>query len=161
MQMGIPGSRRPLDLTPLNLSDEQKQRIKDMRQASRERARDARQLVMQRQRELHEMLFSADAPEAKIRQARHQLRQAQEQMDDINMEDLLGIRRVLTAEQRQKLPGLAPPAPGTAVGPRGGPTLGEGPGPGLGQGPGAGFGLNNGGFAQGVGRFRQRNPNAE
>jgi len=157
MQMGIPGSRRPLDLTSLNLSEEQKQRIRDMRQASKERAHDARQLVLQRQRELHELLFSADAPDAKIRQTRHQLRQAQEAMDDINMENLLGIRRVLTAEQRQKLPGLAPPAPGTALGPRGGPTLGQRPGAGFGQ--GAGFGGNNGGFGQG--RFRQRNLNAE
>lgn len=131
MTMGTPfgiagGGKKQLDLTPLNLTEQQKQEIKQLRQASRERAREMKQKVLQRQMALRELIFSADANETQIKAARRQLREAQNQMDEINLDDLLNIRRVLTAEQRQKLPDIAPAMPSqNAFGPRGGPAIGE------------------------------------
>lgn len=124
---GIGGSgRKQLDLTPLNLTEQQKQQIKQSRQSTRERMRDTKQKVTERQMALREMIFSPDASEAQIKAARKQLREAQNQMDEISLDDLLNIRRVLTAEQRQKLPEIAPPIPSqNQFGPRGGTTIGE------------------------------------
>jgi Spy/CpxP family protein refolding chaperone len=105
---GLRGGHHALDLTPLNLNEDQKNRIKQIRQSTRERARTTKQSLMQKQLQLRDLLFSADASDAKIRAARKEVRQAQEQLDDLNIEDLLKIRSVLTAEQKQKLPDLKP-----------------------------------------------------
>lgn len=121
MSMGMLGGRKSLDLTPLNLSEEQKQRIRQIRTATRERAKDARQLLMQRQMQLRDMLFSPNASEQQIRAARKQLRAAQDELDDLNLNDLLQIRSVLTAEQRQRLPEIAPGRAGPGRGGPGGP----------------------------------------
>jgi Spy/CpxP family protein refolding chaperone len=102
------GGHRALDLTPLNLNDEQKSRIQQIRQTTRERARTAKKSLVEKQLQLRDLLFSADASDAKIRAARKEVRQSQEQLDDLNIEDLLKIRSVLTAEQKQKLPELKP-----------------------------------------------------
>jgi Spy/CpxP family protein refolding chaperone len=111
MQLGIPGARKPLDLTSLNLSEEQKQRIRDIRKASRQDIKTARRNIVQKQLELRKLLFSADANDADVRAARKQLRAAQNRMDDLGIDDLLQIRSVFTADQRQKFPDLAPPLP--------------------------------------------------
>ena len=131
MSMGTPfgiagGGRKQLDLTPLNLTEQQKQQIKQVRQSSREHAREMKQKLTERQMALRAMIFSPDATEVQIKAARKQLREAQNQMDEISWDDLLNIRRVLTAEQRQKLPDLAPAMPSqNQFGPRGGTTIGE------------------------------------
>lgn len=101
-----------LDLTSLNLSDEQKQRIKGLRQGNRDRARDVRQALMQKQMQLHSMVFSPDTSDVQIRAMHKEVRRAQDQMEQVNLDYLLSIRSVLTAEQRQRLPQIAPPPPG-------------------------------------------------
>jgi hypothetical protein len=120
----MPGHK--LDLTPLNLSEDQKDRIKQIRTTNRERARDAKRSLVQRQLQLRSLVFSPDASEAKIRAARRELRQVQDQLDEIQLDDLLKIRSLLTAEQKQKLPDIAPPIPQSGgFGPRGGTAIGE------------------------------------
>lgn len=121
---GALGGHRQLDLTSLNLTEQQKQRVKQIRTATKERAREARRLVMTKQVALRGMLFSATATDAQIRASRKELRSAQDQMDELNLDDLLQIRGVLTAQQKQRLPELAPPPPG-GFGPRGNATVGQ------------------------------------
>jgi Spy/CpxP family protein refolding chaperone len=124
LHMGVPGSRKPLDLTPLNLSENQKNNIRSIRKATREDIKAARQNLVQRQLQLRSLMFSADANDADIRAARKQLRSAQNRVDDLGLDDLLHIRGVLTAEQRQKLPSIAPPLPQAgALGPAGAPAI--------------------------------------
>jgi Spy/CpxP family protein refolding chaperone len=106
-----------LDLTPLGLTDDQKSRIKEIRQANRERARDFRQTLMQKQQALHSLIFSPTATDAQIRTARHEVRKAQDQLEEVGLDDLLQIRALLTKEQRQRLPQIAPPGPGRPPGP--------------------------------------------
>lgn len=105
---GLMGGRKQLDLTPLNLTQEQKQHIRQIRQGIRGQAKEARQELQRRQLALRSLLFSPDASDSEIRQARRALRDAQDRMDDINLNDLLQVRGVLTREQKQKLPQLAP-----------------------------------------------------
>jgi Spy/CpxP family protein refolding chaperone len=58
------------------------------------------------------MIFSPDATDAQIRATRKEVRKMQDEMEELNLEDLLSIRGVLTAEQRQRLPQIAPGARG-------------------------------------------------
>ena len=106
------GFGRKLDLTPLNLTVDQKTRIKEIRSANRERAREYRQVLMQKQAALHSLIFSPTASDADIRSARREVRKAQDAVEEVGFNDLLSIRGVLTAEQRQRLPQIAPPMPG-------------------------------------------------
>jgi Spy/CpxP family protein refolding chaperone len=107
---GLPGARKPLDLRPLNLSEPQKQRIRDIRAQTRADARELRQQLQGSQRQLRSLLFSPDATDAQIRQARRELRDAQDKLDNLNLNDWLQMRRVLSAEQKQRLPMVAPAA---------------------------------------------------
>lgn len=112
------GGHRQLDLTSLNLTDEQKQHIHQIRQATREKAKQMRRDLMTKQTNMRNLFFSADATESQIKQARRELRKAQDQMDEINFDDLLQVRNTLTPEQKQKLPGIAPAREGRPDGPR-------------------------------------------
>lgn len=105
---GLPGARKPLDLRPLNLSDEQKDRIRQIRAQTRSDARALRGQLQDSQKQLRSLLFSPDASDAQIKQARQQLREAQNRLDDLNLNDWLQMRKVLTADQRQRLPLVAP-----------------------------------------------------
>lgn len=139
--MGGGMGQRKLDLTPLNLTEQQKTQIQQMRQATRTRAKDVRRDLQSKQMSLRNMLFSPDASEQDIKASRRQLRETQDQLDEIMLEDLLNIRRTLTAEQRQKLPMVAPGGGGGG----GGPQFGGGGGGRrqFGGGPGGGPGAIN------------------
>jgi Spy/CpxP family protein refolding chaperone len=129
-----------LDLTPLSLSDEQKEKIKAMREQTRGRIKELRKGVNDKQNEMKALLFNPDASESQIRAARASLRKLQDQMDETNMNDLLSIRAMLTPEQKKRLPECMPGRNNTANG--AGPGFGPG-GPGFGGpgGPGGpGFG---------------------
>jgi Spy/CpxP family protein refolding chaperone len=106
------GFGHKLDLTPLGLTEDQKARIKQIRQLNRERAKDFRQTLMQKQQALHSLIFSPTASDAQIRAARKEVRRAQDSLEEIGLDDLLQIRGLLTNDQRQKLPQIAPPLPG-------------------------------------------------
>lgn len=108
---GMPGGmqRRPaIDLTPLNLSEEQKSKIEGMRQQTRTKVKDLRRGMMQKQVQMRNLMFSPDATDAQIRSAREELRAIQNQVDETNLNDLLGIRSLLTAEQKKHLPECTP-----------------------------------------------------
>ena len=132
---------RQLDLTPLGLNDEQKEKIRAMREQTKTKVKDIRKDLLTKQEEMRKLMFNPDASEAQIRAASTQVRKLQTQMDDANMNDLLAIRGMLTPEQRKKLPDCAP---GRKNGGPGGPMIGGGPGGfgGRGAGPGGpgGFG---------------------
>lgn len=108
---GFAGHR--LDLTPLNLTEEQKQKIKQLRQANKDRIKDIRQNLMSKQIQLRNLLFSPDATDSQIRTARRDVRKIQDQIEEIGLDDMLGIRSVLTPDQKAKLPDIAPPLPNT------------------------------------------------
>ena len=118
------GGHKQLDLTRLGLTEEQKQKIQTMRQQTKAKAKDLRKDLMQRQLDLRNLAFSPTASDAQIRAARKELRKIQDQMDDLNLNDFLQIRGVLTSEQRQHLPEVAPPGgAGGGFGPGGGPQV--------------------------------------
>jgi Spy/CpxP family protein refolding chaperone len=52
---------------------------------------------------MRDLMFDADVTEAQIRGKRDEVRQVQEKLEDIRLNDFLAIRSVLTADQRQKL----------------------------------------------------------
>ena len=92
-----------------------------MRQQPRLKVRDLHKEVLQRQSGLRKLIFDPDASEADIRSARSQLRQMQDQVDEANMNDLLAIRALLTAEQRKHLPDCLPSRRATGYGAPGQP----------------------------------------
>lgn len=104
---GMPGAHR-LDLTALNLTEEQKQRIKQVREGNREKAQSIRKNLLTKQQQLRSLIFSADATDSQIRSMRREVRKAQDSMEELNLDDLLAVRGVLTSEQRQRLPEIAP-----------------------------------------------------
>lgn len=93
----------PLDLTALNLTDEQKQKIAQMHGDNGAKMRD----LMRKRRDLttqmRDLMFDPDVNETQIRAKRDEVRQVQEKLEDLRLNDFLAIRSLLTAEQRQKL----------------------------------------------------------
>lgn len=93
----------PLDLTALNLTDEQKQKIAQMHGDNGAKMRD----LMRKRRDLttqmRDLMFDPDVNETQIRAKRDEVRQVQEKLEDLRLNDFLSIRSLLTAEQRQKL----------------------------------------------------------
>lgn len=112
------GPHRPLDLTPLGLTEEQKTKIQQMREQSKAKMKDLHKTLIAKQVEIRNLIFSPEATDAQIRLARKNLLQTQTQIDDTNINDLLAIRGLLTPEQKKKLPeckpgaGPNPPEPG-------------------------------------------------
>lgn len=125
---------KPLDLTPLGLTEPQKTKIQAMRQQTKLKLRDIKKGVAEKQMNMRNLMFSPDASEAQIRGARRELRTLQDQMDETNLNDLLAIRSLLTPEQKKKLPDCMPGRGRGAGGPggAGGPA---GPGGAAGSGP--------------------------
>jgi Spy/CpxP family protein refolding chaperone len=89
-------------LKDLNLSQEQLQKIREIRQQYQERFSQRRQAVSQAQQELKD-LMAGNASAEQIRQKFSQVQTLQQQLADLRMESLLAIRAILTPEQRQKL----------------------------------------------------------
>lgn len=100
--------QQPLDLTPLELSEEQKEKIKAMREQTKLKVKEMRKSMMQKQGQMRELMFNPEASESQIRTASSELRKMQAQMDETNLNDLLGIRSMLTPEQRKRLPDCMP-----------------------------------------------------
>jgi len=94
---------RPLDLTQLNLSEKQKSDILAMRAKHSEQAKSIQKNLRGKKMELRNMLFSPDLNRKTLQDKRTELRGLQNQMDDIMIEDFLGVRSVLNEEQIKKL----------------------------------------------------------
>jgi Spy/CpxP family protein refolding chaperone len=93
----------PLDLTALNLTDEQKQKIGQMHSENGAKMRDLMRKRRDLSMQMKDIMFGADVTDAQIRAKRDEVRQVQEKLEDLRLNDFLGIRSVLTAEQKQKL----------------------------------------------------------
>ncbi len=110
-----------LDLTPLNLTEQQKSRIQSLHEQARGQAKEIRKRLALKQIKLRDLLFSPDATDAQILAARRDMRELQDKMDELNVKDMLAIRGVLTPEQKAKLPMIMPGRRETAGGPGGMP----------------------------------------
>jgi periplasmic protein CpxP/Spy len=86
----------------LNLSREQIQKIREIRDRYQDRLTQQRQAARQAQRELRE-LMSGNASTEQIRQKHEQVQTFQKELETTRMESMLAIREVLNPEQRQKL----------------------------------------------------------
>lgn len=109
-------SGAPINLQKLGLSEEQKQKIRQLRSKNSDKARELRESLKGARLQMRQLMFDPDATEAQIRAKRKQLRQMQDQMEDMQIEDFLSMRSVLSPEQRKRLPEIMPGARGNAAG---------------------------------------------
>ncbi|HNB22881.1 MAG TPA: Spy/CpxP family protein refolding chaperone [Candidatus Melainabacteria bacterium] len=112
---GFPGGRKALDLSALNLTEEQKTKIQQMRKNTASRAREVRRKLLTGGQELRDMMFDPAASDEQIRAKGKELRRLHEQAEDMKLDDFLAIRGVLTAEQRKRLPDVKPGGPRAAM----------------------------------------------
>lgn len=98
----------PINLQALGLSEAQRQQIRQLRKKNSVTARQLRQSLRQKRQEMRALMFDPNATASQIRSKRHELRQMQDQMEDIQIEDFLSLRSVLTPEQRRRLPDIMP-----------------------------------------------------
>lgn len=89
-------------LRELDLSQEQIQKIRDIRNQYRNRITQQRQAVLQAQREL-KALMVGNASAEQMRQKFDQVQTLRQTLNDTRMESMIAIRNVLNPEQRQKL----------------------------------------------------------
>ena len=93
----------PLDLTALNLTDEQKQKIAQMHSDNGAKMRDLMRKRRDLTNQMRDLMFDPEVNETQIRAKRDEVRQVQEKLEDLRLNDFLSIRSLLSAEQRQKL----------------------------------------------------------
>jgi periplasmic protein CpxP/Spy len=89
----------------LNLSPDQIQRLQQLRignQGKNKQRRERRQALKIAKQELAQLLQGNASPD-QIRQKRQQVQSIQREVADINFENTLAIREILTPEQRVKL----------------------------------------------------------
>jgi Spy/CpxP family protein refolding chaperone len=104
MPRRAPGSRKQGNwLQELNLNREQLQKIQEIRRQYQSRVNQQRQAVKQAQQELKSLMASGDISSEQIRQKFNQVQTLRQRLSDTQMESMLAIRNILTAEQRQKL----------------------------------------------------------
>jgi Spy/CpxP family protein refolding chaperone len=94
---------RALDLTQLNLSEKQRSDILALRAKHSEQAKSIQKNLRGKRMELRNMLFSPDLNRKSLQDKRAELRGLQNQMDDIMIDDFLGVRSVLSEEQIKKM----------------------------------------------------------
>lgn len=110
--------RGPLDLTVLNLSEDQKSKIQTMRTANSQKAKQVQMQLKQRRGKLQEMMFDPASTPDQIKAAHGEIRKLHNQAEDIMINDFLGIRALLTKDQMQLLPQVRP-EPASRMRPRG------------------------------------------
>jgi periplasmic protein CpxP/Spy len=86
----------------LNLSQDQIQRLQQLRTASKGKNKERRQALRTAKQELSQLL-QGNATSDQIRQKRQQVQSLQREVSDTNFENTLAIREILTPEQRVKL----------------------------------------------------------
>jgi periplasmic protein CpxP/Spy len=89
-------------LRELNLSTDQLQQIRQIRNQYQGRLTQQRQAVQQGQQELKQ-LMAGNASTEQVRQKFEQVQRLREELQKTRMESMLAIRKVLNPEQRQKL----------------------------------------------------------
>ena len=99
----------PLNLTPLNLTPEQKQKIQDIRKRTGTKARDLRKTLKEKRIKMRDAMFDPDVSEAKLREQHKEVSKLQQKAEEAMFEDFLSIRGLLTPEQKKHLPEVKPP----------------------------------------------------
>jgi Spy/CpxP family protein refolding chaperone len=130
---GPPRSMRgpSLDLTPLNLTADQRQKFQDNRRETAKKMMELHKALKAKRDELNNALFDPDSTETTLRDKREEVTSLREQMDDLKFEELMTLRGLLTAEQRKHLPEIKPQfnkPPAVADSGKGALVKSEGPG---------------------------------
>jgi periplasmic protein CpxP/Spy len=86
----------------LNLTPDQIQRLEKMRVDSKGKTKERRLALRNAKQELSQLL-QGNATSDQIRQKRQQVQALQRELSDLNFENTLAIREILTPEQRTKL----------------------------------------------------------
>ncbi|MEH1936753.1 MAG: Spy/CpxP family protein refolding chaperone [Nostoc sp.] len=87
-------------LKDLNLTSEQLQQIKQIRNQSKPQIAQKSQVIRQGQQELHD-LIAGTATKEQVRDKYNQIKLVQQQLADVQFENTLAIREILNPEQRQ------------------------------------------------------------
>ncbi|NEP01642.1 MAG: Spy/CpxP family protein refolding chaperone [Symploca sp. SIO2E9] len=99
-------SQEPRWLQELDLSAEQSERIKAIRQQSRQEM-ESRYQEMQEAREQMQSLMAGNATREQLRQQHQQLQNIRQELGNQRFETMLDIREVLTPQQRAQMAELA------------------------------------------------------
>lgn len=142
----------PLDLSSLNLTDDQKTRIKTQRSKTAPRARELQASIKAKKVEMRDLMFDPASTGKQILDKRQELRALQDEAETLMLNDFIAMRSVLTAEQLKHLPELKP---GARVAQR------AGDGPGTGVGPGAAPGGVDDGAGAGASEGSKKNIRAD
>lgn len=86
----------------LNLTEEQKNKITEIRQKYREQMSQNQQSLRSAQQEFSQML-SGSTSDSEIRSKHQEISKLRQTLDDLNLQSMLEIRSVLTPEQRAQL----------------------------------------------------------
>ncbi len=119
---GSMGRGGALNLTELNLTEEQKTKIKTMRSQTQLKAKELQKDLKAKRAEMRDLLFEPNSTAEQIKAKHSELKQTQEQVENLMINDFIGIRSVLTSEQKKKLP-LIKPGARPQPGPEGAPEL--------------------------------------
>lgn len=85
----------------LNLSQEQKQKLKDIHSQYKDTISQRKQVVRQATKELREMM-AGNATANEIRTKHRQVQELRQQLEESTFDSMLAMREVLTSEQRQR-----------------------------------------------------------
>lgn len=96
-------NRSPLDLSQLNLTDEQKTRITEQRSKAKGQGKELQAAIKAKRLEMRDMMFDPAFSPEQIRAKRAELRKVQEQAEMLMLNDFLSMRSVLTADQLRRL----------------------------------------------------------
>lgn len=100
--------RGPLDLSVLNLTEEQKNKIKTMRQNTAGKAKNLKVSIKKSRGEMFDMMFDPETTDAALKAKHAEVRKLQGDLGDLMIQDFLSIKGVLTSEQLKHLPELKP-----------------------------------------------------
>ncbi len=101
---GKPGRRARAEQfqRALNLSDQQMQQLGEIRKKYRPQMQSLAQQMQGKAKELNRMM-QGNASEDQLRSKHQEIANLRQQMGNIRFESMLEMRKILTAEQRQKL----------------------------------------------------------
>lgn len=88
-------------LKDLNLTSQQLQKIKEIRNQSKQQIAQKSQEIRQGQQELHDLIVGT-ATKEQVRGKYNQIKLVKQQLADMQFENTLAIREILNPEQRQK-----------------------------------------------------------
>jgi periplasmic protein CpxP/Spy len=100
---GPPRKDKERGLLPeLNLTPDQVQRVRSVRERYKEQIREASERFRQARQELSQLMGSGNASDAQIRDKFRQVQTAEQQLSQLRFESTLAVRAVLNPEQRRQ-----------------------------------------------------------